>query len=102
MPQDGLPPVRPYCHSGCAHRAWLVARAERSMTSVRALEVGIRRLRRSRYPTLLAAARTLAELYREVLGRGRDTWPEQAVPRVAFRPRRFVARAYRPNSTSTP
>jgi hypothetical protein len=52
----------------CARRAWLVTRAEGSMTCAGALEVAIRRLRRSRYPRLLAAAGALAELHRDLIG----------------------------------
>jgi hypothetical protein len=67
MPQDRLPPVRRYCDDRCARKAWLVARAQRSITSVGALEVAIRRLRKSRYPRLVAAASALVELRRQLV-----------------------------------
>jgi len=73
LPQDRLPAVRRFCHGGCARKAWLVERAERSMTCAGALEVAIRSLRRSRYPRVLAAAVVLAELHRELIGRAQSS-----------------------------
>lgn len=69
MPQDRLPGTRRYCHSGCARKAWLVARAQRRMSSIAALELAVQRLRKSRYPRHLAAARVLEELHRELVDR---------------------------------
>src|SRR5215204_3919829 len=68
MPQDRLPGCRRYCHTGCAHQARPARRAERSMTTARALEIAIRRLRKSRQPRHRAAAAVLVGLQRELLG----------------------------------
>jgi hypothetical protein len=76
--QDRLPSRRRYCHGRCARKAWLVARARRNLTSVAALEVAIRKLRRSRYPRHLAAAQALAALQQEVTAR--PTGPGSVVP----------------------
>jgi hypothetical protein len=59
MPQDRLPNARPYCDDKCARQAWLGARARKFMTATKALDIAIRRLRKSRMPTVLAAAFTL-------------------------------------------
>lgn len=66
LPQDRLPAVRRYCDSRCARRAWLAARARQKMTRSKALEVAIGRLRRSRQPTVLAAALVLADLVEDM------------------------------------
>ena len=66
MPQDRLPPVRRYCHDKCARQAWLVARARKSMNSIKALDIAIRRLR---MPTVLAAGSALADLRYELVER---------------------------------
>ena len=68
MPQDRLPAFRRYCDATCARKAWLVRRAQRSMSSISALEIAIRRLRKSRYPRLIAAASALAEVHRVLIG----------------------------------
>ncbi len=69
MPQDRLPAVRRYCHDKCARQAWLVARARKSMSSIKALDIAIRRLRKSRMPTVLAAGSALADLRYELVER---------------------------------
>ncbi len=69
MPQDRLPSARRYCDDKCARQAWLVARALRLMTTVKALEIAIRRLRKSHMPTVLAAAFTLADLHHDLVDR---------------------------------
>lgn len=68
MPQDRLPGCRRYCHAGCARQARLLRRVERSMTTARAIEIAIGRLQKSRHPRHRAAAATLVELQRELLG----------------------------------
>jgi len=68
MPQDRLPGCRLYCDTRCARQAWLLRRAARSMSSLRAVEIAIRKLRKSRYPRHLAAASALVELQRQLLG----------------------------------
>ena len=69
MPQDRLPSARRYCDDKCARQAWLVARALRLMTTVKALEIAVRRLRKSHMPTVLAAAFTLADLHHDLVDR---------------------------------
>jgi hypothetical protein len=69
LPQDRLPSRRRYCHGRCARKAWLVARARRDLTGVAALEIAIRKLRRSRYPRHLAAAHALTALRQELMDR---------------------------------
>ena len=64
--QDRLPSRRRYCDQRCARKAWLVARARRALTSVAALDIAIRKLRRSRYPRHVAAAHALTALQREI------------------------------------
>jgi hypothetical protein len=81
MPQDRLPPVRRYCHDKCARQAWLVARARNSMNSIKALDIAIRRLRKSRMPTVLAAGSSLADLLHDLVERQED---ERAARIVAF------------------
>lgn len=89
MPQDRLPAVRRYCHDKCARQAWLVARARKLMTGLKALDIAIRRLRRSRMPTVLAAVSSLADLRRDLEHRLEDDRPariaalESRLPRVA-------------------
>jgi hypothetical protein len=46
-----------------------MARARKLMTATKALDIAMRRLRKSRMPTLLAAAFTLAELRQDLLDR---------------------------------
>jgi hypothetical protein len=79
LPQDRLPSRRRYCHGRCARKAWLVARARRDLTSAAALEIAIRKLRRSRYPRHLAAAHALTALRRELMdrpaGSSSSAWP---------------------------
>jgi hypothetical protein len=67
MPQDRLPAARSYCDNRCARQAWLTARARALMTSIKALDIATRRLRKSRKPTILAAAFALADLRQELL-----------------------------------
>ena len=81
MPQDRLPAVRRYCHDKCARQAWLVARARKSMNSIKALDIAIRRLRKSRMPTVLAAGSSLADLLHDLVERQED---ERAARIVAF------------------
>ena len=68
MPQDRLPGCRLSCDMRCARRAWLVRRAAQSMSSLRAVEIAIRKLRKSSYPRHLAAASALVELQHQLLG----------------------------------
>ncbi len=42
------------------------------MNSIKALDIAIRRLRKSRMPTVLAAASSLADLRRDLVGRQED------------------------------
>ncbi len=81
MPQDRLPAVRRYCHDKCARQAWLVARARKSMNCIKALDIAIRRLRKSRMPTVLAAGSSLADLLHDLVERQDD---ERAARIVAF------------------
>jgi hypothetical protein len=67
LPQDRLPSRRRYCHGQCARKAWLVARARRNLTTIAALEIAIRKLRRSRYPRHIAAAHVLNALWQEMM-----------------------------------
>ena len=89
MPQDRLPAVRRYCHDKCARQAWLVARARKSMNSIKALDIAISRLRKSRMPTVLAAGSALADLRYELVERQEVERAERIVafqsklPRVA-------------------
>jgi hypothetical protein len=84
MPQDRLPAVRRYCHDKCARQAWLVARARKSMNSIKALDIAIRRLRKRRMPTVLAAGSSLADLLHDLVERQDD---ERAARIVAFQSR---------------
>ena len=81
MPQDRLPAVRRYCDVKCARQAWLVARARKSMNSIKALDIAIRRLRKSRMPTVLTAGSSLADLLHDLVERQED---ERAARIVAF------------------
>ena len=69
MPQDRLPNARRYCDDKCARQARLVTRARTLMTATKAMDIAIRRLRKSRMPTVLAAAFTLADLHQDLLDR---------------------------------
>src|SRR5258708_36585644 len=65
----------------CARQAWLVARARKSMNSIKALDIAIRRLRKSRMPTVLAAGSSLADLLHDLVERQED---ESAARILAF------------------
>ena len=78
LPQERWSSRRRYCHGRCARKAWLVRRARRNLTSTAALEIAIRKLRRSRYPRHLAAAQALAALQQEMTAR--PTGPDSVVP----------------------
>src|SRR5207245_10739808 len=69
MPQEKFPGVRRCCDRRCARRAWLFARARRMLATTRAVEIAFRRLRKSRTPSVRAAAFTLADLHRELTDR---------------------------------
>lgn len=73
LPQDALPGARRFCDAVCARRAWLVTRARRELSSVTALEVAIRRLRRGRHPRQLAAAAQLTDLMNELQTRDNES-----------------------------
>ena len=79
MPQDRLPAFRRYCDDICARRAWLLARARHLMTGLKALDVAVRLLRRSRKPTVQAAGFALADLRRDLVVR----YAEERVVRIA-------------------
>jgi len=81
MPQDRLPAFRRYCDDTCARQAWLLARARQLMTGIKALDVAVRLLRRSRKPTVQAAGFTLADLRRDLVDRCAD---ERVVRIAAF------------------
>jgi hypothetical protein len=84
MPQDRLPGCRLYCDTRCARQAWLLRRAARSMSSLRAIEIAIRKLRKSRQPRHLAAVTALAELQRQLLGEPKVAgFPARSAPTTA-------------------
>jgi hypothetical protein len=67
IPQDKLPNSQLYCDESCQRQAWLVARVRRLMTDIKALEIAIRRLRKSRMPSVHAAASVLGDLRQELI-----------------------------------
>ena len=80
LPEDRLPSRRRYCDQRCARKAWLVARARRDLTSIAALQIAIRTLRRSHSPHHLAAAHALSGLQREMIDQ--LAGPNSAAPRT--------------------
>ena len=74
--------MRRYCDGRCARLAWLTARARQRTSSIKALDVAVFRLRKSRMPSVLAAASVLVDLRQGLITRQEE---ERAARIAAFR-----------------